>query len=297
MPGGPKIEQLPDGRYRLRWYLAGRGSPAPSEDLSARDAQEAGGGVRGQPGAAQGDGRARTLRAVQAAAAGHRPGVVGQVRGSRISPTGPASATGACSSATSSHGSARCPRVRSALRWSPISARSSRRRVSAATASASLWSCCRRLLAREKLHAATIARPPPARDRPAGPGSTRRTRAHGRLRDPRGAALRAPRRRAVAASRLPELAPADLAQGTRGGRDREPAAIRPASRLRVAPDPSRYVDPPSGPNRWATRPQMAVGTYAHVIRELKRQPVISAEEQIARARRENGGRLVDVDAV
>jgi integrase len=44
-------------------------------------------------------------------------------------------------------------------------------------------------------------------------------------------------------------------------------------------------------------PQMTVGTYAHVIRELKGQPVISAEEQIARARRENGGRLVDVDAV
>jgi hypothetical protein len=22
-----KIEQLPDGRYRLRWYIAGRGSP------------------------------------------------------------------------------------------------------------------------------------------------------------------------------------------------------------------------------------------------------------------------------
>jgi hypothetical protein len=42
---------------------------------------------------------------------------------------------------------------------------------------------------------------------------------------------------------------------------------------------------------------MTVGTYAHVIRELKGQPVVSAEEQIERARVEDGGRLVDVDAV
>lgn len=44
-------------------------------------------------------------------------------------------------------------------------------------------------------------------------------------------------------------------------------------------------------------PQMTIGTYAHVIRELKGEPVVSAEEQIERARRENGGRLVDVDAI
>jgi hypothetical protein len=44
-------------------------------------------------------------------------------------------------------------------------------------------------------------------------------------------------------------------------------------------------------------PQMTVGTYAHVIRELKGQPVMSAEEQIEHARLEDGGRLVDVDAV
>ena len=42
---------------------------------------------------------------------------------------------------------------------------------------------------------------------------------------------------------------------------------------------------------------MTIGTYAHVIRELNGQPVVSAEEQIEQAREENGGRLVDVDAV
>jgi hypothetical protein len=44
-------------------------------------------------------------------------------------------------------------------------------------------------------------------------------------------------------------------------------------------------------------PQMTVGTYAHMIRELKGQPVASAEEQIERVRVEDGGCLVDVDAV
>jgi hypothetical protein len=38
-------------------------------------------------------------------------------------------------------------------------------------------------------------------------------------------------------------------------------------------------------------------TYAHLIRKLKGQQVASAQEQIERARRANGGRLVDVDAV
>ena len=44
-------------------------------------------------------------------------------------------------------------------------------------------------------------------------------------------------------------------------------------------------------------PQMTVGTYTQVIRELKGQPVMAAEDQIEHARREDGGRLVDVDAV
>jgi hypothetical protein len=34
-------------------------------------------------------------------------------------------------------------------------------------------------------------------------------------------------------------------------------------------------------------PQMTVTTYAHVIRELKGEPVMSAEEQIAQARRKS----------
>ena len=37
-------------------------------------------------------------------------------------------------------------------------------------------------------------------------------------------------------------------------------------------------------------PQVTMGTYAHVIRDLKGRPVTSPEEQIERARRENGGR-------
>jgi hypothetical protein len=44
-------------------------------------------------------------------------------------------------------------------------------------------------------------------------------------------------------------------------------------------------------------PQMTVGTYADVARELKGQPVMPAEEQIEQARVDDGGRLVDVDAV
>jgi hypothetical protein len=34
-----------------------------------------------------------------------------------------------------------------------------------------------------------------------------------------------------------------------------------------------------------------------VIRELKGQPIMAAENQIEQARREDGGRLVDADAV
>jgi Phage integrase family len=43
-------------------------------------------------------------------------------------------------------------------------------------------------------------------------------------------------------------------------------------------------------------PAMTLGTYAHVIRELKGEPIVSAEEQIERARRELPGRFRDVEA-
>ena len=43
--------------------------------------------------------------------------------------------------------------------------------------------------------------------------------------------------------------------------------------------------------------QMTVGTYSHVIRELKGQAIVPPEEQIERARQKTGGRLVDVDAL
>jgi integrase len=43
-------------------------------------------------------------------------------------------------------------------------------------------------------------------------------------------------------------------------------------------------------------PQMTVMTYTHVIRELKGEPRVSAEEQIERARRDSGGPWVDLDA-
>lgn len=43
-------------------------------------------------------------------------------------------------------------------------------------------------------------------------------------------------------------------------------------------------------------PAMTIGTYTHVIRELKSEPIVSAEEQIERARRELAGRFGDVDA-
>jgi integrase len=41
-------------------------------------------------------------------------------------------------------------------------------------------------------------------------------------------------------------------------------------------------------------PAMTLGTYTHVIRELKGEPIISAEEQIQKARRESAGRFGDV---
>jgi integrase len=39
-------------------------------------------------------------------------------------------------------------------------------------------------------------------------------------------------------------------------------------------------------------PQMTLGTYAHVIRELKGEPSVSAEEQIERARRTSAEKAV-----
>ena len=42
-------------------------------------------------------------------------------------------------------------------------------------------------------------------------------------------------------------------------------------------------------------PAMTLGTYAHVIRELKGEPIVSAEEQVERARRESPGRSGDVE--
>jgi integrase len=43
-------------------------------------------------------------------------------------------------------------------------------------------------------------------------------------------------------------------------------------------------------------PAMTPGTYAHVIRELKGEPVVSAEEQVERARRKLPGRFRDAGA-
>jgi len=43
-------------------------------------------------------------------------------------------------------------------------------------------------------------------------------------------------------------------------------------------------------------PAMTLGTYTHVIRELKGEPIVSAEEQIEEARKKRGGRFGDVEA-
>ena len=43
-------------------------------------------------------------------------------------------------------------------------------------------------------------------------------------------------------------------------------------------------------------PAMTLGTYTHVIRELKGEPIVSAEEQIEEARRKGRGRFGDVGA-
>jgi hypothetical protein len=44
-------------------------------------------------------------------------------------------------------------------------------------------------------------------------------------------------------------------------------------------------------------PAMTLSTYTRVIRELKGEPIVSAEEQIEQARRDRGGRFGDVGAV
>ncbi len=44
-------------------------------------------------------------------------------------------------------------------------------------------------------------------------------------------------------------------------------------------------------------PQMTVGTYTHVIRELKGQPIMAAEDQIEQAQAGRWWTLVDVNAV
>ena len=41
---------------------------------------------------------------------------------------------------------------------------------------------------------------------------------------------------------------------------------------------------------------MTLGTYAHVIRELKGEPIVSAEQQVQRARRKLAGRFRDAEA-
>jgi hypothetical protein len=43
-------------------------------------------------------------------------------------------------------------------------------------------------------------------------------------------------------------------------------------------------------------PAMTLGTYAHVIRELKGEPIVSAEVQVQRARRKLAGRFRDAEA-
>jgi integrase len=43
-------------------------------------------------------------------------------------------------------------------------------------------------------------------------------------------------------------------------------------------------------------PAMTIGTYTHVIRELKGEPMAPAEEQIQQAREERPGRSGDADA-
>jgi hypothetical protein len=47
----------------------------------------------------------------------------------------------------------------------------------------------------------------------------------------------------------------------------------------------------------AHAPAMTIGTYTHVIRELKGEPMVPAEEQIQRAREERPGRFGDADPV
>ncbi len=43
-------------------------------------------------------------------------------------------------------------------------------------------------------------------------------------------------------------------------------------------------------------PAMTLNTYAHVIRELKGEAIVSAEEQVERARQDRRGRFGDAEA-
>jgi integrase len=106
-----------------------------------------------------------------------------------------------------------------------------------------------------------------------------------------------PRRdEAVAPSRLPELAPADMACCSLESWDRELAAVRPAPRF-ASLQIRAGLSIPELAEQMGHSPQMTIGTYAQVIREVKGEPVVSPEEQIEQACQESGGRLVDVDAI
>ena len=80
----------------------------------------------------------------------------------------------------------------------------------------------------------------------------------------------------MASPRLPELARAHLASGAHQGRDQESAAVRPPPRL-----PRFRSGLACRSRRWpmGDTPQMTVGTYAHVIRELKGQPEMPAYQR------------------
>jgi hypothetical protein len=71
--------------------------------------------------------------------------------------------------------------------------------------------------------------------------------------------------------------------------------VRPQRPARSTITP-RHVDPGAA-EQMGHSPQMTVGAYTHVIRELKGQPNMAAEDQIEQARRDDGERLVDVNAV
>ena len=98
---------------------------------------------------------------------------------------------------------------------------------------------------------------------------------------------------AVALARLEELVPARVARGARGRgiESLPPYDLRHAfASLQIRAG----LSIPELAEQMGHSPAMTLGTYAHVIRELKGEPVVSAEEQIERARRELPGRFRDV---